>query len=302
MYKNLKKIINSISNIEKSLLEIHNNKIQQGNILSVLVKMNKLDFADAEFSIFSQFGDDGIIQFLINNLQIENKYFVEFGVEDYEESNTRFLMMHNNWSGFVMDGSQENIQKILTSRYFWKYNLTAKVAFITKENINQILRENVPIKEIGLLHIDLDGNDYWIWKEIDKNIINPVIVILEYNCVFGNEKALTVPYNESFLRTNAHFSNLYWGASLKALYNLSINKGYSFVGCNSAGNNAYFVRNDKLNEKIHSTNLESGFVESKYRESRDEKGNKSYLAGTQRLQAIKGLKVFNTETNNIESL
>lgn len=201
-----------------------------------------------------------------------------------------------------MDGSEENIQKIISSRYFWRYDLNVKAAFVTKNNINELLSENVSTKDIGLLHIDLDGNDYWIWNEIDLSIINPIIVILEYNSLFGKEKAITIPYNEKFIRTNEHFSNLYQGASLKALYNLSIEKGYSFIGCNSAGNNAYFVRNDKVNEKINAVTLEGGFVESKYRESRDEKGNKIYQAGTRRSQAIKGLRVFNTEINEYENL
>ncbi|MEM3062626.1 MAG: hypothetical protein QW303_03650 [Nitrososphaerota archaeon] len=218
-------------------------------------------------------------------------------MEDYEETITRFLMMNNNWSGFIMDASEKNISKIINSKYYWKYDLKAKALFITKDNINELLKENVPFKDIGLLHIDLDGNDYWIWKEIDLNIINPAIVILEYNSVFGK-----VPYNEKFVRTKEHFSNLYWGASLKALYDLSLKKGYSFIGCNSAGNNAYFIRNDKLNEKIRPLTLEDGYIESKYRESRDEKGNKTYLAGHQRIEVIKGLMVLNTETNQLERL
>ena len=96
--------------------------------------------------------------------------------------------------------------------------------------------------DLGLLHIDLDGNDYWIWKQIDK--FAPRILILEYNSVFGSENSWTVPYQADFYRFNAHYSGLYWGASLPALVELSSAKGYDLVGCNSAGNNAYFVRKD----------------------------------------------------------
>ena len=94
-----------------------------------------------------------------------------------------------------------------------------------------------------MLHIYLDGNDYWIWKEI--NVVTPVIAILEYNSVFGVDRAITISDDRKFIRTKAHHSNLYFSASLRALYVLAKEKGYSFVGCNSARNNAYFVRNDK---------------------------------------------------------
>jgi len=207
--------------------------------------------------------------------------------------------MNNNWSGFVMDGSESNIKKIISSDYYWRYDLTAKYCFITKENINKILKENFP-KDIGLLHIDLDGNDYWIWKEI--NVINPIILILEYNSVFGIERAITVPYKSDFIRAKEHYSNLYWGASLKALYHLSKEKGYTFIGCNSAGNNAYFIRNDKLNEKVKEISLEKGYVKSKYRESRDINGNKTFIGGDKRLEVIRGLPVINVEKNQLEEL
>ena len=147
------------------------------------------------------------------------------------------------------------------------------------------------------MHIDLDGNDYWIWKAIE---IKPIILILEYNSIFGFNRAITIPYNPSFNRTSAHFSNLYWGASLKALYDLSVKRGYAFIGCNSAGNNAYFVRKDKMNECIKEISLEDGFVLSKYRESRNKSGDLTYLGGEERGEMIRGLSVFNIDSQTIE--
>lgn len=256
--------------------------------------------ADVEFKVFSQFGDDGIIQWLINNLDIPYNTFIEFGVENYRESNTRFLMMNNNWSGLVMDGSSKNIEQIRSSEYFWKYELIAKSAFIDSDNINSLISSADFDPEIGLLHIDIDGNDYWIWKEI--NVINPVIVIVEYNSVFGKYRSITIPYDKKFIRTNAHYSNLYFGSSLNALYKLAGEKGYSFVGCNSSGQNAYFVRTDKLNDLVKPVSLEDGFIESKLRESRNEKGELTYLTGNKRYELIKGMPVFNITTETIEEL
>jgi hypothetical protein len=275
-------------------------KLKIGKLNCSLNDLNKdyNNLSDYEFSVFSQFGDDGIIQYLINKINIPFKTFIEFGVEDYLESNTRFLLQNNNWSGFVMDGDTQNILKLKATNFFWKYDLEANSIFITKENISDLLQ---PFYQkwggVGLLHIDLDGNDYWIWEKIE---LKPIILILEYNSVFGSDRAITVPYDPSFTRTKSHYSNLYWGSSLKSLYNLSISKGYEFVGCNSAGNNAYFVLGEYLNNDIKVLSLKDGFVSSKYRESRNEIGELTYLSGEERINAIKGLRVFNTEQNNLE--
>lgn len=273
-----------------------------GRLLAENIKSKKniASFSEVEFKVFSQWGDDGIIQWLINNLEIPNRTFVEFGVGNYQEANTRFLMMNNNWSGLVMDGSEMNVAQITNSEYFWQYTLTANAVFIDADNINHLLSSSNLGKEVGILHIDLDGNEYWIWKEID--VISPIVVILEYNSHFGIDKAITIPYSRTFYRTNAHYSNLYFGASLLALYQLSADKGYSFIGCNSAGNNAYFVRKDKLNGSVQETSLENGYVISRFRESRDRKGRLTYLTGQARIDTIKGMPVYNIDTNQIERL
>ena len=254
---------------------------------------------DFEFSVFSQFGDDGIIQWLIHSLDIPNKTFIEFGVEDYSESNTRFLMMNDNWSGFVMDGSNENINRLKSQYYYRQHDLAAKSVFITRGNVNQLIETQNFSEDVGLLHIDLDGNDYYIWKAI--NVIRPIVVIVEYNSIFGPNRPISIIYDDSFIRTNAHYSNLFWGASLLSLNNLALEKGYSFIGCNAAGNNAYFVRNDKLNEKVKAISLANGFVESKYRESRGVDGQLTYLSKGDATNLLAGNKVFNTTLNVEES-
>ncbi|GAB6907650.1 hypothetical protein JCM12296A_34870 [Desulfosarcina cetonica] len=268
------------------------------NYLKIIDNIDSL--SDVEFKVFSQFGDDGIIQWLINKLQIPNETFIEFGVEDYQESNTRFLLMNNNWSGLVIDSSNSNIQRIKKSEYFWKHELTAINDFITAENINELIASVKFNADIGILHIDLDGNDYWIWRAI--NTINPIVVILEYNSLFGIDRKITIPYEKKFVREKAHFSNLYFGSSLSALYDLSRQKGYSFIGCNSAGNNAYFIRDEMLNEYVKPISLEKGFVASKVRECRDKNGKLSYLSGNDRLLKIKGLPVYNIDTKRIEKI
>lgn len=263
--------------------------------------VNSKNINDYEFKIFSQFGDDGIIQYLIKNITIENDIFIEFGVGNYSESNTRFLMMNNNWSGFVMDGSTDAINKLKSQSWFWKYDLSCEAAWIDRENINTLLSKT-GFSNIGLLHIDLDGNDYHVFENIDLSKLDPAIIILEYNSVFGDIRKIVVPYNPKFNRTEAHHSNLFYGASLPALNDLAIRKGYVLIGCNLGGNNAYFIRKDLLNKNVTEMSVKEAFKESKFRESRNEDYSLSYISGKERLKKIIGSQVLNIETNQLEQL
>jgi len=268
-------------------------KFQNGCLLSEVFKQSKIDHIhQAEFKVFSQFGDDGIIQYLINKVDISNKFFVEFGVENYSESTTRFLMQKDNWSGLVFEGHKPYVEDILKSNYYWKYDLTAACEFITRENINDLLvRYKVPEK-IGILHIDIDGNEYWVWKVITA--VDPDIVIIEYNSVFGQERSITIPYDPNFTRTEYHYTNLCFGASLKALYDLSQEKGYACIGCNSSGNNAYFVKKNKLGG-LKELDLKEAYVKSKFRESRDKENKFTFISGEKRIESIKDLDIWDID-------
>lgn len=284
----LKKTINYLRQIKEINEKLHYiqeslGRIELRQILSTEIK----NLYDAEYKVFSQWGEDGIIQYLINNIPISNKLFVEFGVENYKESNTRFLLVNNNWSGLVIDGNKENIDYIKQDTIYWRYNIKAENAFVTKENINKILIKNGIGGQIGLLSIDIDGNDYWIWEAID--VIEPDIVIIEYNHRFGYEKAVTIPYQDDFVRSAAHASMIYYGASLKALCLLGKKKGYAFVGCNSAGNDAFFVKEDIKPEFINELTVEEGFVEGKFRESRNERGELIYISAEEEKQIVSTL-------------
>ena len=256
---------------------------------------------DAEFKVYSQWGDDGIIQYLINNVDIPKKAraFVEFGVENYTEANTRFLLTNDNWSGLVMDSDPTNIEHIKKEAIYWRHDLTALQSFVNAENINGLLQGNGFTGETGLLHIDIDGNDYWVWKGITA--ISPIIAIIEYNSLFGANRAVTIPYDPAFQRTKAHYSNLYCGASLKALCSLADEKGYHFVGTNSNGNNAYFVRKDKIGV-LKPLTAEEGYVESRFRESRDPEGNLTFIGGDARYKVIEDLDVFDVAEDRLVKL
>ncbi|AFW95340.1 hypothetical protein ANA_C12623 [Anabaena sp. 90] len=294
----IKAKINLLGAIFDKLISIQSRliKIQEtlGRIESrQLQSLDKLELQDNEFQVFSQWGEDGIIQMLLRHIEIPNKIFIEFGVENYTESNTRFLLINDNWAGLVIDGSPENISYIKQDSIYWQRNLKAVQAFIDQDNINKIIAENGIKGEIGILSIDIDGNDYWVWQAID--VVAPAIVIIEYNSRFGKDKAVTIPYDPSFVRSEAHYSMLYAGASLKALYNLGKAKGYSFVGCNSVGNNAFFVRQDLKPTAIKELTVAEGYIASQFRESRDEQGNLSYLSWDEGNKILSSLPLVDLE-------
>ncbi len=296
----IKKLKNAPSRIVEGFFGRDQEMLALGRILSDSVsrKNEYKSLKEIEFKIFSQFGDDGIIQWLINKVDFKEKTFIEFGVQDYKESNTRFLMMNDNWSGMVIDGSSRNIKKIVNSSYYWRYDLQAVSAFITQKNINDLLASAGFGRDLGLLSIDIDGMDYWIWQSIE--VVNPRLLIVEYNSLFGSTRSITVPYSDDFERGRAHYSNLYFGASLMALCELSSRKGYSFVGCNSAGNNAFFVRKDIIPTCMSEISLEMGYVAAKFRECRDKDGILDFSRREMTMELISGLPVYNTHTGSIE--
>jgi hypothetical protein len=294
----LKSALLAISRINERFDEL---KINQGRILSLLNSSKTTNnLNDYEFKVFSQQGEDGIIQHLTKSIEIKNKTLIEFGVEDFFESNCRFLIMKDDWKGFVIDGSKSNIQRLKNSYFFWKHHLDAVDKFITKENIEDILATSGFENDLGILSIDLDGNDYFILEAI--NNFNPRILICEYNPYFGSSRKITIPYQADFYRTKAHYSNLYWGASLAAMTYLADKKGYSLVGTGTTGSNAFYVRNDLLNGKVKVLSVEAAYSPLNCRESRDENGSLTFISGDKRLDVIKGLPVYEVERKIFEKI
>jgi hypothetical protein len=281
-------------------------KINESKHLTAKMLINQMrlmgvypNIQDVEFKVYSQFGEDGIIQYLIHHIDIKSRNFIEFGVQNYEESNTRFLLTNNNWSGLVIDSDKQNTEYIQQDEIYWRQDLTAITSFITTKNINEIITNSGFSGELGILSIDIDGNDYWIWEAID--VVSPTIVVVEYNSLFGSQNAISIPYEEQFTRSDAHFSTLYFGASLKALCILAKKKGYAFVGSNSSGCNAFFVRQDKLGE-IPELTPELGYVKFKFRQARDQSGNMTYLSFEDSIKLIQDMPVYDIESDRLAKI
>lgn len=256
------------------------------------------EIRDFGFQVFSQFDDDGIIEYLIKTMQPKSETFIEFGMGNYRESNTRFLLMNRNWRGFVMDGSPKNIQCVQNEPWYWKFDLQSKAAFITAENINALLAES-DFDKVGLLHIDLDGNDYHILKALDPKWY-PEILILEYNHIFGSERALTLPYDPGFIRSEHHYSQLLCGASLAALTDLANSLGYALIGCNDGGNNAYYIPRPLLSDVLPEKSVAEAFVQGRFRGGFNERNELALFNYKLGQATIRGCEVLNTRTGVVE--
>ncbi len=197
----------------------------------------------AEYQVFSQNGEDGIIQEIFNRIGTTNKYFVEFGVENGLECNSTNLL-YKQWSGLWIEGSPDYSRQINErfSDLISKGQLKIKNAFINAENIESLFKSADVPAEPDILSIDIDYNDYYVWKAITN--YSPRLLIIEYNSMFRPDTHFVVPYNAE--RTWDRTS--YFGASLLALQQLGDEKGYCLVGCSFMGSNAFFVRKDLVGD------------------------------------------------------
>jgi len=223
-----------------------------------------------EFKIFSQNGEDGILLWLISKIGTSSKTFVEFGIGSGRECNTANLILNFGWRGLMMDGSAINVEN---ARMFFKYlmpydeyaKLDIRREFITRENINDLIRSSAVTENADILSIDIDGNDYWIWEAI--TCIAPRIVVMEYNSAFGPVRSLTTPYKPDFNTYAEDRLGLYHGASLTALITLGKKKGYTFVGCDAFGANAFFVK-DELAGDLPRISAKDAFYENQHQSKR----------------------------------
>ena len=218
-----------------------------------------------EFRVSSQNGEDGIIAFVFSQIGTTDCRFVEFGSGDGRQCNTASLSVNFGWTGLLMDADAQKVRAAVA--HYTQLGLSEAVrvrhCLVTTENINTELRESGFLGEIDLLSIDIDGNDYWVWEAI--RLVQARVVVIEYNATFGRERAVAIPYSPDFNRFDAHPSGRYHGASLKALELLGRIKGYSLVGCNSDGVNAFFVRSDLLSGRLRAISSAQAYHEERKR-------------------------------------
>jgi hypothetical protein len=196
-----------------------------------------------EKKVFSQNGEDGIIQEILKRIGSQTRFFVEFGIQDGQETCCRRLLEQEGWKGLWLEGDPESVSS--AQAQFSRFPVTVLQEFITKENILSIFRRADVPADLDLLVIDIDGNDFWVWEQLIREY-RARLVVIEYNSSYSPGRYWVMPYNPShqWPRTN------YFGASLKALHQLAQANGYRLVGCDSRGVNAFFVREDLINDQF----------------------------------------------------
>lgn len=239
-YSGLYKVGNELNKLNYIQTQIFlESKLQQTKYQNDL-RLNKF-----EFQSHSQNGEDGIIHEIFQRIGTTNKFFVEFGVGNGLQNNSAHLLL-DGWKGLWIeadDKNNENISNALENQIN-SGQLILKKQFIYKNNLKTILDDIKAPIEMDMLSIDIDGNDYWVWKYLE--VYQPRLLVIEYNGALGPYLDWKMEYDEK------HFWNgskgIRFGASLESLVKLGIEKGYSLIACNLTGVNAFFVRNDLVNK------------------------------------------------------
>ena len=212
--------------------------------------------SDTGFRVFSQFEEDGKLLFIFSVIGMDNKIFVEIGSDDGVNSNSANLYFNFGWHGLFIDGNPSSIKRgrKFFSKYPhpWFYKPRFVSAMVKRDNINEIIKGAGIQGEIGLLSIDIDGNDYWIWDAID--VISPKVVIIETHNEFGMHD-IVVPYDPDYIYPGKH--PVYHGASPVAMNKLAMRKGYRLVGANELGFNFIFIKNGIADNHIPEVPVES---------------------------------------------
>tara|TARA_B100001175_G_scaffold205549_1_gene174491 strand:+ start:912 stop:1826 length:915 start_codon:yes stop_codon:yes gene_type:complete len=283
--KFIKKFIKNFQDEKKRMIGL-------SHLLNIRIKYKNItSLNEVDYKIFSQNGEDGIIDYILYSLEIKKPKFIEIGVGDYTESNTRFIFETRSLKGMVIDCISNLKKQINQGIKTWKGELTIEEVFISSKNILDIL-ESQNFGKVDIFSIDIDGTDYWILNKLERDFSN--IVILEYNSVFGENLEVTVPDIEGFSRNNYHHSNLCYGMSLKAAINLMEGKNFYFLGTNNLKNNAFFI-SKKFSKDSYFPNLKIESIKdattSFLSESRDQNGNLNYIKGSGKINQIKDCDV-----------
>lgn len=201
------------------------------------------------FSVYSQTDEDGILLYLFALIGVTNRRCVELCAGDGIECNTANLILNHGFTGLLVDGTAGLVER---SRAFYASAPETRIfppqsvqAWITRDSVDELVRSHGFEGEIDLLSLDMDGVDLWIWEAL--TVIQPRVVVVEFQDILGPDRSWTVPYADDF-SSGAHSTTdgmpNFAGASITAFTKLAKRKGYRLVGTNTMGWNAFFVRDD----------------------------------------------------------
>lgn len=172
--------------------------------------------------VFSQNGEDGILEEICKRVKIKNNFFVEFGGWDAEKfSNSANLRINKSWGGILFEGDQDKVKQ--ARKEVKIYN-----EFVTSKNVNDLFEKyNVP-SSFGLLSIDIDGDDPYVLESLDTNKFSPDIIIIEFNPGLPNHIPIRI-IEQGLNQTAQNVSNGYFSANINSIYEIAKLKNYEFV-------------------------------------------------------------------------
>ena len=193
-----------------------------------------------EFSGFSQNGEDGILDVLRSQLLSKNSYFLEIGAGDGIENNTGWLLVAEKNNGIMVDGNRKLIDRARRSVAAYCIGSQFINMFVTKETVKELLSKLL-YQNPDVFSLDIDGNDYYIARQLFEAGFRPKICVVEYNSVYGADNSLTVEYKEDFSLKREHPTELYYGVSITGWKNFFESIGYQFITVDSHGVNGFFI-------------------------------------------------------------
>ncbi len=248
---------------------------------------NLPEFPDVEFRCYSQNGEDGILLYIFSLLGTTNRRVVEICAGDGFECNAANLIINHGWQGLLFDGDADQVARgtafYATCRNTWVSPPKFVSEWITAENVAALVASQGFGGPVDLLSLDVDGNDYWIWKALD--FINPRVVVIEFNAQCGPESSITIAYHPDF-RLDLTRLPYRCGASLSALVKLAASKGYRLVGVESRGINAFFVRQGLGEELLPSRSVRDCYQQTERLSAWQPATLDAMLSGTQVWQEI----------------
>jgi hypothetical protein len=197
--------------------------------------LEAVDLGAAERQVFSQFGEDGVIERIFEVIEPTRKFVVEFGAHDGKRnSNARNLIANHGWSALLIEGHPGRAQ-MLAHSYRRSTRVKTLEAWIFPGNVEILFEENGVPQDLDLLVIDIDSNDYYVWRAIHD--FRPKVVMIESNLIFAPPQRMVIEFHPM----NYWDGTYYAGASLQSYYELAQKKGYELLHCMTAGPNVIFV-------------------------------------------------------------
>ena len=253
---------------------------------------------DAEVSVFSQNGEDGILNYICDKLELGKPSVIEVGAGNFTECNSRYLAEHRSANVLAVD-SRTDLESTVSKLFVYaKTNLLTRTCWVTTENINFLIESaKIEFGDVDIFSLDLDGNDYWVLEAADLSGIK--VIVVEFNPLLSKTLPVSVPKDEKFDLTMKHSSWVYYGANLYAFIYLLEQRDFIFIGTTRHGSNAFFIEKSHIGRFNLLRDYLVLFSDVRARESRGENGELTFTSADKRQSLIADQPVVIVSTGKV---